>query len=293
MGITLFLQLFINGIINSVLYALLAIGFGIVWRSLQVFHVAYGGVFVFCTYCFLTLVSRCEIGVGVSIFFTMCFASVLGFFLEVTLYRPFEKKHASPASTLVASLGVTIVMENIVSVLFGSQLQSITNSIIGILNVGPIIVTHIQIIQFCTGLVIITIMWFCIQHLLFFKGLWAMGDQPSLIPVLGLSVNLYRSVVFILSSMLVAVPACLISLDNGTSPQVGMSYLLIAVTAVFVGGKNSFMGWVLGAVVLSVLQSIAVWKFSARWIDLVTFILLVAMLLLRPIGLLTQTTRQY
>jgi branched-chain amino acid transport system permease protein len=70
-----------------------------------------------------------------------------------------------------------------------------------------------------------------------------------------------------------------------------MSYLLIATVAVLVGGLNSYMGWVCGAMTLAILQSLVVWKFSARWMDLVTFALLVVILLFRPQGLLARLQR--
>jgi branched-chain amino acid transport system permease protein len=88
-----------------------------------------------------------------------------------------------------------------------------------------------------------------------------------------------------------AIPACSLTLDIGIDPFVGLSYLLIAAVAVLVGGVDSYRGWVSGAATLAILQSLVVWKFSARWMDLVTFALLVIMLVFRPQGLVQNARR--
>jgi branched-chain amino acid transport system permease protein len=149
----------------------------------------------------------------------------------------------------------------------------------------------IQVVEFAVGIVTVVLFWFAVRRLWIFKAIWAMGDEPDLIPVLGLPLFRLRDVVFMLSSVFVAVPACLITLDVGVDPHIGISYMLIAAVSVLAGGIGRINGWLTGAMLLAILQSLAVWKFSSRWIDLVTFCLLVFMLLLRPQGLISTHSR--
>ena len=104
--------------------------------------------------------------------------------------------------------------------------------------------------------------------------------------VLGLPLMRYRVLVFVTSGLLAGLAASLITVDVGIDPHMGMSYLLIAAVAVLAGGIDRFSGWVLGAMVLALLQSLMVWQFSAQWMDLVTFGVLIAILLFRPQGML-------
>ncbi len=287
----LFLQALANGIVNGVLYAMLAIGFGLVWRSLRVFHIAYGGLFVVSAYCFYLLNMRAGLPPTVALLLTIGFATVIGWLCEVALYRPFARKGASGGAVLIASLGVHMAMENVVAIVFGSELQTVSRGLTRTYQIGLLTLTEIQMLQFVVGTVVVVALWCLVRKMHSFKALWAMGDQPDLIPALGLPVNRLRTMALILSSALVALPASLICLDTGTDPHLGMGYLLVAIVAVLVGGVNSYVGWVAGAMVLALLQSLVIWKFSARWVDLLSFALLVSMLLLRPQGLVSPHKR--
>lgn len=282
----LLLQLLVNGLINAALYAMLAVGFGIVWRSLRVFHIMYGGLYVLCSYAFIILTSRFEMPMPAAIVMTMAFGFALGCMTELALYGPFHRKRASFTVVLIASLGVFVAATNAVVIGFGNELQSVSRDAATTYRLGRVVLTGLQVLQFTVGAATVTVLWLLIQKLTVFKALWAMGDQPELIPALGLPERRLRLLSLGVSTALVSVPASLITLDIGVDPHVGMSYLLVATVAVLVGGKNSFAGWVVGAGVLALLQSLVVWKLSSRWMDLTTFVVLLVMLVFRRGGLL-------
>ncbi|MBW2647453.1 MAG: hypothetical protein JRE23_15015 [Deltaproteobacteria bacterium] len=124
------------------------------------------------------------------------------------------------------------------------------------------------------------------------KGIWAMGETPDLVMVLGLPYKLMRMLIFALSSVFAGIASLLVALDVGIDPHVGMHALLTGAVAVLVGGVDVYRGWIGGAVLLAVLQSIAVWQFSARWNDLITFGILIVTLLFRPQGLFSPKKRR-
>ncbi|MDH4317454.1 MAG: branched-chain amino acid ABC transporter permease, partial [Desulfobulbaceae bacterium] len=178
-----------------------------------------------------------------------------------------------------------------IALVFGNELQTVQRGIDPAFRLGPVLLTRLQVMEFGAGAFVISALWLLIRRMRTFKALWAMGDQPELISVLGLPLFRLRTLVFVISTVLVAVPACLATLDVGIDPHMGMSSLLLAAVAVLVGGVDSYPGWVAGAVLLALLQSLVVWQFSARWMDLVTFGLLVLILVFRPGGLLEQHRR--
>jgi branched-chain amino acid transport system permease protein len=192
---------------------------------------------------------------------------------------------------LVASLGLFVATENTIALIFGNELQTVQRGIESAFRLGPVLLTRLQAVEFGVGAFVVTALWLLVRRLRTFKALWAMGDQPELISVLGLPLFQLRTLVFAISTVLVAVPASLSTLDVGIDPHMGMSNLLIAAVAVLVGGIDSYLGWVAGAGLLALLQSFVVWRFSARWMDLVTFGLLVLILVFRPDGLLAQHRR--
>jgi branched-chain amino acid transport system permease protein len=287
----LLLQLLANGLVNGAVFAMLAVGFGLVWRSIRVFHIAYGALFVSSAYCFHVLVTQVGLPAFLSVVLTLAFSLATGIGVEVGFYRPFYSQRASSSVVMIASLGLLVATENIVVLIFGNELRSVPREIESPIRIGTVMLTRLQVTELVTGCIIVTVLWILIKHLRTFRALWAMGDRPELVSVLGLPLYRLRVFVFVISTAVVAIPAALVTLDIGIDPHMGMSYLLIAAVAVFIGGGDSYGGWVAGAVLLAVLQSVAIWILSASWMNLVTFGLLIVILMFRPTGLVGQERR--
>jgi branched-subunit amino acid ABC-type transport system permease component len=289
--LNLFLQLTANGLANAALYAMLAVGFGLMCRSFKVFHLAFGGLFVVSGYVFHSLAVSGGLSPWLSGALTILISAGLGWLLDIGVSRPFVRKPAGSGPVLIASLGVLIVIQNAVAMIFGSELQSVPRGLSKSISMGPVRLTSVQLTGLILGVLSVTGLLTLVLRLRTFKALWAMGDEPDLVPVLGLPLFRLRSIALAISAGMAAIPACLITYDIGIEPCSGMSYLLIAALAVLAGGANKYLGWVLGAVILAMLQSWVVWGLSARWMDLATFSMLVAMLVFRPGGLLSDRQR--
>lgn len=287
----LLLQLVINGLSTGALYAMMAIGFGLVYRSTRVFHLAYGGLYVLACYFLLTAMNYLKFPLASSLALTVIGTGLTGMLVEKAVYLPFLRRNASSGALLIASLGVYVVCENLVALLFGNGVKTISTGIEPSIKLSGFVIARLQAIQFAVGSGVILVVWWALRRWTLAKALWAMGDEPELIPVVGLPVKGLRTTILAASSVMIAVPASLISLDMGMDPHVGMSYVLIAAVAVFFGGVDSFWGWVTGGFGLALLQSLVIWRFSAQWLDLAAFGLIVAVLLLRPQGLLGMRRR--
>ena len=283
---SLLLQLLANGLVNAAIYSLLAVGFGLVYRTMAVFHIAYGGIYVIAPYLLYTLYVLFGMPLIVSLPLALIMVMIAGYLNERVVYRPFFNKSASPGVVLIASLGLYIAIENLIALIYGNEVKILSKGIEPSFSMGPVILTRIQMVQFGAGLLVLIVFMIASSRMRIFKLIWAMGDEPDLIRIMGLPLYRLREFVLVLSSLFAGLAACLTALDIGVDPHVGMSALLTAAVAVLVGGIDSYRGWILGGLVLAELQSLAVWKFSARWIELVTFGLLILILLTRPQGLL-------
>ena len=205
--------------------------------------------------------------------------------IEWAVYRPFFRKGCSSGVVMIASLGVMIVVENLIALAFGNEVKTISTRLEPSVAFLGLRFTRIQLLQFFGGVGVFALVGAMVRFGKWFKAVWAMGDQPELIPVLGLPLLKLRLLVMALGGVLVAVAAMLVSWDIGMDPHVGMHYLLLGSVAVFFGGTDRYWAWGAGAMLLSILQSLAVWQFSVRWTDLVTFGVLIFVLLFRPQGL--------
>ena len=282
---SLFLQLLGNGIVQGSVVMLYAAGFGVVYRSFRVFHIAMGAQFVFSCYAFYLCATMLKLPLALAVCGTLALSVLFAAAIEWAVYRPFFRKGCSSGVVMIASLGVMIVVENVIALAFGNEVKTISNQLEPSVAFAGLRFTRIQLIQFFAGLGVFAAVGAAVRFGKWFKALWAMGDQPELLPVLGLPVRWLRLGVMMLGGVLVAIPAMLISWDIGMDPHVGMHYLLLGSVAVFFGGVDRYWAWGAGAMILAALQSLAVWKFSAQWNDLVTFGVLIFVLLFRPQGL--------
>ena len=287
----LLLQLLANGLVNGAIFSLIAISFGLVYRTTRIFHIALGGIYTASSYFLFVFFKTMNLPLWVSLLLALFFASLLGWGIEKGGYRPFFWKEAGGGVVLIASLGIFIFLENSIALIFGNETKIISSGLEPSFNLGPVILTRIQIIQFLVGLLLSILLGIMVKKVKIVKALWAMGDEPNLVRVVGLPFYFLRSLVFLISSFYAAVASMLTSIDVGMDPHVGMSALLTGAVAVMVGGVERFSGWIAGAFVLAILQSLAVWKISARWTDLVTFSLLIIVLLTRPQGILGMRKR--
>lgn len=278
-------QLLLNGMATGAVYAMLAVGFGLVYRSTRVFHIAYGALYVSSTYLLFTAHRILALPLSISVIITILGTAGLGLLLEKLVYVHFWERRASEGVVLIASLGVFVVIENAIVLGFGNELKVISTGLEPAVRFSGLMLKKIQLVGIAVAGGSTLGIWLLLRSWPTARALWAMGDEPALIPVLGLPVRQLRSLAFLMSSTMLAFPACLISLEEGLDPRAGMRYLLVAAVAVFFGGVDRFIGWVTGGVGLALLQTLAIWRFSARWIDLVTFGLLLSVLLLRPQGL--------
>ena len=264
---------------------LYAAGFGFVYRSFRIFHIAMGAQFVFSCYAFYFFAVGVKLPLALAVGGGLALSVLFAAAIEWAVYRPFFRKGCSSGVVMIASLGVMIVVENLIALAFGNEVKTISTRLEPSVAFLGLRFTRIQLLQFFGGVGVFALVGAMVRFGKWFKAVWAMGDQPELIPVLGLPLLKLRLLVMALGGVLVAVAAMLVSWDIGMDPHVGMHYLLLGSVAVFFGGTDRYWAWGAGAMLLSILQSLAVWQFSARWTDLVTFGVLVFVLLFRPQGL--------
>jgi branched-chain amino acid transport system permease protein len=288
---SLFLQLLFNGVVSGALLALLATGFGLVYRTTRVFHIAYGALYTLSAYVLFSLSVTLGVPVWAGLLASILLTSLAGVLLELVVYGPFFRKGASGGVVLVASLGAFIFVENALALAYGNEVKLFPRELAKTWMVGSVSITGMQLLQLVASLALLAGFQWIVRHGKFFRALWAMGDQPVLIPVLGLPLGRLRLAVLATSSLFAGVASCLTALDIGMDPHIGLGAFLGAAVAVIVGGVDSLRGWLLGGFALGILESVAVWKLSAQWTDLLTFSILILVLVLRPQGILGERRR--
>jgi branched-chain amino acid transport system permease protein len=282
---SLILQLLTNGAINGILYAILAVGFGVVFLSTGFFHVAYGSSFILSAFIFLSLVTHGGFGWWSAGILSFAASAGIGCLMELLFFGPLTRRKTMDGGMMVASLGLFAIIENLLALLYGNELLSIPREFSPVLRLGTIQLTGLQIGQATIGATVLASV-LLMQKSRCWQIIRAMGDNRELILIQGGRLGFYRTLLFMLSGAIGAIPACLIMVDVGLTVHEGMSFFLVAVVSVLIGGVKRLDGWIIGGISLGILQALVTWQFSTKWMDLVAFTILIVTLLIRPEGLL-------
>lgn len=284
------MQILINGTIQGLLIALLAMGFSIVYNSTGIIYVAQGAVYAISPFLLLSFL-KFGIGIPFAVFFTFVITILLSMSLEKINHWPLYKKEASPLIQLISSLGIYIIIVQVIAIIWGNETKVLRTGVDTVFHLWGVLLTKSQIIGGATGLLFILLFLLLLKTSDTGLMLIALSDNPIQLSLLGHDVAKLRLLAFGVSGLFTTTAATLTALDVGFDPQGGLNAVLIAIVATIIGGKGSFVGPVLCGILLGIARSQIVWYTSARWEDALTFLLLVLFLFFRPQGILGSKAR--
>jgi len=283
--VDLLAQLIANGLVNGSHYALLALGFGLIFGTTRVTHFAFGPVYAVSAYgCWFAATT---LGVplwlaGIAGVLTGAVAGVLSY---LVVYRPFERKGSPSFVILIASLGLFIILENAIGVVFGTDTKVVPSPPSGIFLWGPLVVTGVQLAQLAALPVVGLLLWIYLTRTRMGKAVLAMTDNPEMARVIGIDTLRVSIIAFAIGSAIAAVPAGLILVKDGATAHMGFLAVFMAFVAVVVGGVGSLRGAVIGGLVLGLIESTGMVRIPTEWQSSVAFVVLFVVLLFRPRGL--------
>lgn len=281
----LLFQLLVIGIINGSHYALLGIGFGLIFATTRIVHFAYGPIFTFAAYIGWLIAGGMGLPIWLALLAAVAAAVAMGLFSYVAIYRPLEVRNAPLLVPLIASLGLYIVIENMVGIVFGTGVRVIEDLEYGIHFIGPAFFTSIQVWQVASLILIVGALALFLRRTRHGQAILAMTDDPEMARIIGIDTFRVSLVVFALGSAISAVPAVLILMKDGASTHMGFAAVFMAFVAVIVGGVGSLRGVVAGGFLLGLVQSLGLWKIPTEWQESIAFVMLYLMILVRPDGL--------
>ena len=273
-----------NGLSFGVIFALIASGITLMWGIMDFINMAHGDLYMLGAYgVWLGLV----IGVGsfwLALPLAVAGVLAIGVLLRLTVLRPVFG--LPPLQTLLATYGVGLILQQAVLAVFGPFSKEIALPIAGQVTLGPLRYPAYRLVVIAIGLVLIVAAWLLIQRSTY--GIWirAVAQDRTMAAALGVPVPRVYTVVFGLGSALAGVGGALAAPLFGIGPAMGGDIILLAFIVVMIGGLGNYVGSVVGGVLMG--EVIAV---GAIWLQpteayLVALALLLALLLVRPAGLL-------
>jgi len=268
------------GLIKGFVYALLGVGFCLVYKTTRVFHIAYGVIYTSAAYFMLFFIEKLKLDTLFSLFSALLLTCLIGLLTEKAVYLPLRIKKASSGIYLISSLGIYIIGVNTIALLFGNETKILNPGIEKTFSIHKTILTRIQIYQIVLSFLILIAFLYFLKRFKLGKMITALSNNPELFEIFGWSEKMVRSSIFILSSLFAGIASILVSFDVGMSPHVGMDALLIAAVAMIIGGINNIGGAAIAGICLGIIQNLVVWQTSARWEQAVTFCILILYLLI-------------
>lgn len=287
----LLLQLLVNGLINGSHYALLGVGFGLIFATTQIVHFAYGPVYALAAY--ICWYAATALGfplwlAGVAAVLTAVLAGIGSY---TFIYRPFQRRQSSDLVILIASLGLLIVIENLIGIVFGAGNRVVDDVQSSVFLVGPVVFTSWHLWQVGSLLVIGLALTAFLRFTRFGKAVLGMTDNAEMARIVGIDTHRVALLVFAVGSMISAVPAVLILLKDSASPHMGFHAVFMGFVAVVIGGIGSTRGAILGGLLLGAVEGIGLWRIPTEWQSSIAFVVLFMVILLRPQGLFGKLAR--
>jgi len=286
----LLLQLLVNGFINGCHYALLGVGFGLIFATTQVVHFAYGPIYALTAYIAWYTATALGAPLWLAVLIAAAAAAVIGPVTYLGVYRPFQRRQSSDLVILIASLGLLIVIENLIGILFGAGSRVIEGVNFSVFLWGPVVFTGVHVWQVASLAVIGGALFLFLRYTRFGKAILAMTDNPEMARIVGIDTRRVSIAVFAIGSAVAAAPAVLVLLKDSATPHMGFHAVFMAFVAVVIGGIGSLRGAVLGGMLLGLAEGVGLWGIPTEWQSSIAFIVLFVVILLRPQGLLGQRT---
>ena len=277
-------QFIVNGIISGATYALVALGFALVFYVGRFYHFAHAGIFTIAAY---TAVA-CKLA-GVPLPGCLAAGVVAGgicaLLIEVTVYKPLRQRRASLMVVTIASLGVYVIIENALSLIFGDGVRSLRSGTSAGWAIGSAYITPVQLAMIGTAAALCVLVAYVLNSTVIGRCLRAIGDDPELAKVTGIDADRTIAHSLFLSGLLAGVAGLLVGLDIDIVPTMGMQALLMGIVATIIGGTGNIWGAAAGGLLLGLFVNLAVVKIGAQWQNALAFLALLLVLVLRPQGL--------
>ncbi len=293
-----FFQQLVNGLTIGSTYALIAIGYTMVYGIIGMINFAHGEVYMIGSYvAFIVLAGLAMVGIhSLPLLMTAAFiativvTSAYGYSIERVAYRPL--RNSNRLIPLISAIGMSIFLQNTVLLSQDSKDKSIPNLIPGSISFGPggaeeVLVSYMQILVFVVTLIAMTGLTLFISRSRLGRACRACAEDIKMANLLGINTNNIIALTFVIGAALAAVAAVLLSMQYGViNPNAGFLVGLKAFTAAVLGGIGSIPGAMLGGLVLGVAEAFGADIFGDQYKDVVAFGLLVLVLLFRPTGIL-------
>lgn len=283
-----FISYLINGISLGSIYAIIALGYTMVYGIAKMLNFAHGDVIMIGCYIVFTLMTGLQMNSMASLICAIIGCTILGVVIEKIAYKPLRK--ASPLAVLITAIGVSYFLQNLALIIFGADTKSFTS----VVNMAPIkladgklTISGVTIVTVLICIVIVVALMTFIKKTKSGQAMLAVSEDKDAAQLMGVNVNKTISLTFAIGSGLAAIAGVLLCSAYPTlSPYTGSMPGIKAFTAAVFGGIGSIPGAFIGGILLGVIEILGRAYVSSQLSDAIVFAVLIVVLLVKPTGIL-------
>ncbi len=284
-----FVSYLINGISLGSVYAIIALGYTMVYGIAKMLNFAHGDIIMVGGYIALTAMNAWGVNPILAVVLAVIFCTILGVVIERVAYRPLRKA-ASPLAVLITAIGVSYLLQNVALLIFGADTKSFT-SVVSVPSLvlagGSLIISGETFVTIVACMVIMICLTLFINKTKAGQAMLAVSEDKGAAQLMGINVNGTIALTFAIGSALAAIAAVLLcSAYPSLTPYTGAMPGIKAFVAAVFGGIGSVPGALIGGLLLGVIEILGKAYISSQMADAIVFAVLIIVLLVKPTGLL-------
>ena len=284
MTLKLIAEQLINGLVLGSMYAIVASGLTLIWGTMKMLNFAHGELYMLGGYVLYFTLMVFGMHPFWAVFLAMLVVFFVGVLIERVLLHPLLDKPGWDVSPLVVTLGISIFLQNFALKVWGERFKNVPYFIEGTMETAGFRIAYQRILILVVAATVMFGFWMYVKKSRFGIALRATAQDREAATILGINSHRIYMLTFGISSALAALAATMLAPLFLINPWMGIPPQLKAFIVVVLGGLGSFGGAILGGFLLGTIESLAIVFLSSEWKDVVSFLVLILILIIRPSG---------
>ncbi len=274
-------QILVYGAVISAIYAMLAVGFTLIFGVARILNLAHGSFYALGAYAVYSFTELAHFPLWLACPLAIVSVAVFGMVMERVLVRPLRR---SQLAVLLITLAVALMVEQMLLLTFGSEARNVPSMVDATYHFAGVDISAQRLLALVGGVAILAALWLFMQHTRLGAAILAISQDAEAAQYMGIPSDRIYSIVMGLSAGIAAAAGVLVSPFQTVIPSMGLLPLVKAFAIVIVGGLGSIPGSILGALLLGYSETIIAFNISIEWSQIVSVAAVLITLILRPAG---------
>ena len=276
------IQILVYGAVISAIYAMLAVGFTLIFGVARILNLAHGSFYALGAYTVYALTAEAHMPLWLAAMLAVLLVALFGILIERVLVRPLRRR--SMLAVLLITLAVALMVEQVLLLIFGSEARNVPSFVSAAYHFLGVDISGQRLLALAAGILVLGGLWLFMQHTKLGAAILAISQDAEAAQYMGIPSDRMYSTVMGLSAGIAAAAGVLVAPFQTVIPGMGLLPLVKAFAIVVVGGLGSIPGSIIGALLLGYTETIIAFKISIEWSQIVSVAAVLITLILRPAG---------